>query len=173
MIPVRYRDVMLTDLPKHPVLESAVKYLQQFEEVRASGLAPVYVGRARQYKTTAAALIARELEARWGLGVQWVNAPDQIGAAARARFAATTQASIESWKQAEFLVVDDFYEVKPDSQAGELVKELMAGRFDRMLPTLWTGNVVLSERDVISREWGPSFARRLADSGKGFTVVLK
>lgn len=179
-LPLRYRDVTINQLHAGPLRSVVVDYLRSVKSFVRDGLAPVFIGRARTGKTTAAALVARELDACHQLSVAWVNAPTWAGQFDRRRFEETTELQVRQWAAVDFLVMDDFSEVQPGSVMGGVIRQLLAARFDAQRPTLWTGNILLGPGDPaqelyaeVSKRWSASFARRLQDGGERLTVVVR
>jgi hypothetical protein len=172
-LPRRYHDATVDALPASAVRTVTEAFLADPLPHLEAGRAPVYLGRARQYKTFAAAAVAAALNQQYGLSALWVNVPSVLGEVQRNRFSDGTSMIMDRIKRVPLVIMDDFAAVKSGSfEAGVLV-EICATRFDALLPTIWTGNVVPDKPHVeLAAQYGPSLARRLADTGKGLTAVM-
>lgn len=173
-LPKRFAAPRWADLPTGPFRDATERYLRGFEAFFAKGQAPVFLGRAREYKTYALALLSLDLVGHYRIPVEWVNVPAQIAACERDRYSAATQQRVEHWQTCPFLVLDDFATQVPGQYGANLLVALASARFDAMLPTAWSGNVAPGTTTPWQTllPWGPTFCRRLHDTGKGLTVFV-
>lgn len=180
-IPRRFAAYKPADLPQGPLRDTAYGYLQAFWTDAAVGRAPVFLGAVRTGKTITACAIANTLYAggsgtiRRPIDVVFVNAAEHLPSLNRERYRKATAARVARWKQATFLVVDEFGVAKDDAEIS-LLLEIMTYRWNEQRPTLWTANFErlndANPFEPIARRFGPVFARRLEDAGKGYTVIL-
>lgn len=173
-LPLRFQDVTWEGLPGGPIRATVERYLRGFPDYLKTGQGPVLLGRAQQYKTYAAALLSRTLVETYRVPVLWVNTPSQVAACERDRYSARTQQQVDAWQSCPVLVLDDFATQIPGSYGQQLLVAVMSARFDAMLPTVWTGNVAVGTNSPWQSltPWGPTFKRRLYETGKGLTVFV-
>lgn len=176
-LPARYQAVQWDALPPSPVRTTAEQYLRACPVALEHGQGACWFGRSRQYKTVAAALVSRALVDTFRVPVTWVNVPSALAACERDRYSASTQARLAQWQDCPVLVLDDAFAV--GTYGMTQLQAIAAARFDALLPTLWTGNHLLSsgappdEPWRALAPWGKSFLRRLRETGKGFTVFVQ
>lgn len=173
-LPKRYRDVSWAGLPDGPVRQATERYLRDFPDYLTRGQAPIFLGRVQQYKTYALALLSKALVATYRVPVEWVGVSNVFPLCERDRYSDATQARIEYWQTCPFLVLDDFATQTPGSYTGNLLVSVVSARFDAMLPTALSGNVSPGAGSPWQTllPWGPTFVRRLHDTGKGLTVFV-
>lgn len=174
-IPRRFASSTWEHLPDGPIRTTVDEYLRDFPEHYAVGKAPVLLGRARQYKTYALSLTARAIVETYHVPVVWVNVPSDIAGCERDRYSDRTLDRIKRWHDAPFLILDDFAAQEPGKYGGQLLISIAAHRFDAMLPTAWSGNVTVgTDKSPLQSlmPWGPTFVRRLHETGKGMTVFV-
>lgn len=173
-LPARFSGVQLEDLPGR--LQDVVNdYLERFPEVAPRGQAPLFLGRAETWKTAAAAVTLRHITSRYHVRCKFVSVPATLMQLANRRFEATTAATLVQWQAVPILLLDDFAVCERGTVAFEMLQSVVAARFDHMLPTLCTGNLVLNrgrEAEDLSQHLGPLLARRLLRAATGFTLLL-
>ena len=174
-LPARFADARLSRVRNDDVRACATEYLDAFWEKASQGLAPVLVGRAAEWKSYAAAAIARVVNLQGRVDVEWFNAPHDALVMDMAKFDARHSQRLERLVGADLLVVDDFWEVGGSGFGRDLLVAVAAERFAQRRPVLWTANVTMAEGEEwkeIAHRYGVSFARRLKHGGAGFTVIL-
>lgn len=167
-LPPRYAGARFSACPEGPVKDAIARYVRDFETHAAAGIAPVFLGRARQYKSFGAALLAQHA---------WLQGLDTAWLAAR-RLATedfdAVRDLLQRLERVPFVVVDDFHVLRTAHQR-QALEALLSARFDALRPTVFTGNVPIQPKDYwapLDTEWGPTFTRRLRDGGRGFIVFI-
>jgi len=163
-------------LPKSRIKQVTRDYLTRFGEVATQGIAPLFIGRAGTYKTRASAVIARAVFERGNLAVEFVDCTMALLELDMNKYGKGTLGVIERWKRVPFLVMDDFAQVKPTSFGAEIIRGILATRYNALLPTLWTANVALpadEEFDRLGELYGAQFGRRLKERSEGFRVFIE
>lgn len=173
-LPARFEAAQFSALPDGELKTCVQDYLHNFPTVAVEGIGCLFIGRARRYKTYAAAVIARHTNHYLHVAVEFVQCPVFVGVLDRERFAPQTAAWIERLKTVDVLVMDDFAQVPERTIAATTMMELAEYRFANLCPTIWTGNVdgdnVLS---VLADKYSPGFARRVHDASDGFRVRVQ
>lgn len=168
VIPERFVGAQISGIPDKTLRATSKKFLQDFYNVAAQGIAPVFLGATGQYKTFAAAAIANLTSPV--AETYWVNCPEDIGRLSLARFTPETVRTIDRWSTVPFLIMDDFA-INPKGFGAEVLQIIASARFAATRPTLWTGNVS-PDWDQITAAYGAMFSRRLRDGGRGYTVEI-
>jgi DNA replication protein DnaC len=173
-LPERYRTAQLRQIGQADIAAVTILYCEQFREAAAHGLAPVFLGRVRTWKTYAAAAIARYVWHHERVAVDFVACPAEFTRFERRRFDPATDQELARLAATPFVVLDDFPLVAPNSYAAQLLVELVTRRFDATLPTLFTGNILMAPDDTseVDARYGPQFGRRLYEMGRGYVVVV-
>jgi len=176
VLPERFKQAKLSDLPEGTLKDTAQDYLKQFLVKAEQGIAPLFIGRARTWKTYAASVIANAVRYEAGLEVGFVECPVELNALERVRFTTGTDQRIAEYQSVPFLVLDDFAEVRQGTYGEQVLLEIVSARHARMKPTLFTGNIQLATGSnqfapLVAR-FGPMFARRVADGSEGFRVAI-
>lgn len=173
-IPARYADASIRMIPEsHPLRQLSWRYLTEFADHAAKGIAPVYLGPTGEYKTYSAAVIAGLVGAR--VGTQFVSVPETFTLLDLDRHSAATRDTLQGVMRIPFLVLDDFFWVAKGSWAAQTLEAILAARFAECRPTLITGNLVLpagQEFEALSSQYSPLLARRLRDAGGPFVALL-
>ena len=175
-VPARYAKAIGSDVGNEHVVALITRYWRGFEAFAEAGLGPVLLGTAREYKTVAAAALARAIWHDWQVGVEWAPCATMLTVLERDRYTDATRACLKWWRTVPVLVMDDFAVARPESYGADIIREVCSARFDALLPTIWTGNLALNpgqEFAKIAQLYGPLFARRLQDAGSGLTVLLE
>jgi DNA replication protein DnaC len=173
-IPRRYQEVTL-DIVTHPSLvKAARKYGAEFWDAAPRGLAPLFLGGAGEYKTVTAAVIAQKVR-NAGIEVVWVNCAGEFTKFDREAFDPDTKKRLEKIKTTPFLVLDDFAQIPTGSRMINTLVEIGTQRYDNMLPTLYTGNLVISKGDTskLAAHVGACLERRMLDASEGFRVFVQ
>lgn len=173
-IPRRYQEVTL-DLVTHPgLVKAARKYGADFWAVAPKGLAPLFLGGAGEYKTVTAAVIAQKVR-KAGIDVCWVNCAGEFTKFDREAFDPDTKKRLQTIKTSAFLVLDDFAQVPTGSRMLNTLVEIGTHRYDNMLPTLYTGNLVISRGDTskLAAHVGTCLERRMLDASEGYRVFVQ
>jgi DNA replication protein DnaC len=180
-IPEFLADAELQHIPHKFLRDVLVRYGEQFWELASRGVAPMFLGPPSVYKSYSAAVLCKAVHGRLHVPVEWCNAPVTLNQFERRRFDQATDAQIERWKKAPFLVVDDFAMVRKDSWAMGALTEIAMARFDLSRPTCWTGNVEASDpvsdaaavtnalKDIV----GAQITRRMFERSEGFRVYVR
>lgn len=171
-LPRRFEKPHPRELPQ--VLRAVVlDYLTRFWDTAPEGIAPLFLGRARTWKSYAAAVICGgAVHAQ--VPTDFVSCPSELLNLDLDRFSAESRSLVRRWEQIPFLVLDDFAVIREHSFPGQILTAIAAARFDARLPTVWTGNLGSqkgAEFSDIARLYSPMLARRLEDGSKGFGVV--
>lgn len=173
VVPERYADTTQEQLPT-PLATLLSEYLFGFWTHAPKGIAPLLLGRAFTWKTAAAVVLAKQIQEVHKVAVTFVSVPDKMIQLELNRFSEETRQMLARWKLADFLILDDFATVEPKSFGHDVLKSLIAARFDSTRPTVWTGNVELDAKDPfkgLGLAYGPLMGRRLQQGAEGFTVV--
>lgn len=173
-IPERYRGASLAGIPKdHPLRDLTFRYLVEFYDHAARGVAPLLLGPTGHWKTYAAAAVAN------GVGsvveTEFVSVPDEFTLLVADRFSADTRERLARLMSVPFLVLDDLFWIRRDSWEAQTLVAVLAARFNGLRPTLITGNLELPpgrEFDTLAASWGPLVARRLRDAAGEFCALL-
>ncbi len=175
-LPRRFAEAVLEEIPDEELLKLSSDYLFRFWELAANGIAPCFLGRARTWKTYAAAAIARVVNEKGKVDTEFVALPSAMLWMEQHRFSKEAADKVERWLTVPFLVMDDFAAVS-DGYARKVLEAVASTRHSETLPTLWTGNIRLGEGNhkysALVDKFGPLFSRRLLDSSKGFRANLK
>lgn len=173
VLPVRYATATLETLPPH-LREVCQSYLQHFTAAASLGVAPLFLGRARSWKTAAACVLAREVWRQYSLPVTFVSMPSALLEIDWDRFSAETRKRVAAWSTCPFLILDDFGVVKPQSVGHATLQSVLAARFDACLPTVLTGNVDVDpskQLEEMTTQYGVMLTRRLQDASAGYLVL--
>lgn len=173
-IPRRYRDVKLDIVPHPGLVKAARKYGSDFWDAAVRGLAPLFLGAAGEYKTVTAAVIAQKIR-RAGIDVCWVNCAGEFSKFDREAFDPDTKKRLHALKTSPFLVLDDFAQVTPGSRMMNTLIEIGTHRYDNLLPTLYTGNLVVNKGDTskLAAQVGACLERRMLDASEGYRVFVQ
>lgn len=174
-IPVYALNVPLRNIANSRVKDVIVKYLTDVDTAAGKGIAPSFLGKGGEYKTLGAAYIAQQLYDRARVQVDFVQCPVLFPRLERQRYDATTSRILDRIAQVPFLVMDDFSQLRVGTWAADFLVEVAEARYSNKLPTLWTGNLVISRDNwsAIEEKYGQAFARRVVEGSKGYTTVLK
>lgn len=174
-LPEALRGAQISKLPSGGIQDVVTEYLKDFWNQASQGIAPVFIGRARQGKTFAAACIAREANRQGFVEVEWMNGPFDSLALDMQKYTIETTRRVKRLSVVDLLVIDDFFEVR-STYGTELLISLASERFANLRPTIWTGNLVLQQEDAawseVAQRFGVGFSRRLRDGGKNYTLVI-
>ncbi len=172
-LPRRYETATVASIA-HPVIrEVARDYCERFEKVARHGIAPLLLGPVQIYKTYASAAVVRWVHHHEQLPTCFVSVPGEMARLERRRFDPDTEQQIEGMKRVSFLVLDDFPLVGAGTFASAMLVEIVSARFDAMLPTMMTGNIVVAEKNTreLDAKFGPQFGRRVYDMSAGFRIT--
>jgi hypothetical protein len=174
-LPERFRSASLAGIEQADVAGVVAAYAKVFSKVAVQGIAPLFLGRARTWKSYGSAALVRHLWQRERIDVGWCCCASELPRLDRLRTDRDTTKRIEWLCRVPFLVMDDFNLVRPDSWAALILQEIGVRRFDGLRPTLYTGNAVISKDDnsAIEKAYGPALARRIVDGSEGFRLVIK
>lgn len=178
VIPSQFADATLGALPSAAIRKLLRSYGQQFWDVAGQGIAPVLLGPPATYKSYAAAVLVKQVEAAQ-LKAAWCTVPVQLTELERKRYEPKTDACITAWKRVPFLVLDDFGMIRVGSWQHDILCEIAMARFEARRPTVWTGNVLVQEgearpnpRALIEQHLGIQLARRLFERSEGFRLYV-
>lgn len=173
-LPERYRHAQVTHIPEaHPLRDVTLRYVSEFFDQAARGIAPVLLGPTAEWKTYCAAAIVGLVGAQ--LQAEFFSVPDECAMLAIDRYSAATRDRLAGLMTVPFLVLDDFF--WPDQQSWEF-KQLVSvfvARFNNLRPTLITGNLVLPEGqefETLVNSYGPLLTRRIREAGGSFIALL-
>ena len=173
-LPVRYQYPRLESLPHEALRAVVTRYLADFWALAEVGRAPLFLGKAQEGKTFAAALIAKTVAAA-GIETTFVSCPDAFMRLDLNRFGPGTAARLTQWGAVPFLVLDDLFQLAVGSWSLATATALLFERFNACRPTIVTGNLELpqgAEFAALGQQFGVPLARRLQESAEGFTVLL-
>lgn len=170
VLPERFADAVPTGIAVPALATVARRYTRAFAQEAALGIAPLFVGRARTFKTYTMCCLARWVYHYQGLEVAFIDAGAHFSATADDRFDVRVQAAHHELTTVPWLVVDDFTNVAPNTAAFQFMLNLATARFNACRPTAWTGNI--AQGDITAR-YGPAFARRLQDTSAGYRAYLE
>lgn len=173
-IPRRYETVKLDIVPHAGLVKSARKYGADFWEAAPKGFAPLFLGAAGEYKTVTAAVIAQKVRSA-GIDVCWVNCAGEFSKFDREAFDPETKKRLNQLKNVPFLVLDDFAQVPPGTRMMNTLIEIGTHRYDNLLPTLYTGNLVVTKGDTskLAAHVGACLERRMLDASEGYKVFVR
>jgi hypothetical protein len=170
-LPPRFEDAAPLAIANESIRVAVELYIKDFWEMAERGIAPVFLGRAGQYKTFGAACIARYVRYQQ-LPVRFVECGRFFMDLDSKFYQANGMQAYEEAATVPFLILDDFTQVKAGTRSAELLANLLSERFSATLPTLVTGNIRGRDRkhglELISEHYRPDFARRLLH-GSGAT----
>lgn len=179
-VPAQFKNAELEEVPYKPLRECVLRYGSSFWSAASRGYAPLLLGAPARYKSYAAAALCRALHARARIHVAWCDVPITLNQLERRRFDRTTDETISAWKEAPFLVMDDFGMAKLDSWQYGVMAEIAMSRFDAGRPTCWTGNIELPGEstpglvdEALKRAAGVQLARRILERSEGYRVYLR
>lgn len=170
-LPLRFSAPESRALPEGPIKECTLRYLREFWDATDRGVAPLFTGRTRAWKTYAASLVATWVHGAL-VPTRFIEAGPYFTRVDMA-FYGEGQALLKSIEEIPFLVLDDFPQVRPGTRAAELMANVVAVRFAAKRPTLVTGNVELptvAALAALAVDYRPDFARRLWDGSDGYRV---
>lgn len=174
-VPRRFQDVSLASVKPEALVKIAKRYSTDFWDVAPKGIAPLFLGTAGQHKTVTAAAIATGIRQQYWLDVAWCSCATEFVQFDRETFSPTTKQRMDWLKTAPFLVMDDFTQVPAGSRMMHTLVEVGCSRYDAMLPTLWTGNVLITktDRSALITAVGAALARRMLETSEGFAAQVK
>lgn len=163
-LPDRFVQAAPKGINNAAIQAAVVRYLDEFWDAAERGIAPVFLGRAGQYKTFGAAVIARWVQFQ-RLPVKFVKCGQFFMDLDAGFYGAAGLKPYKEAAEVPFLVLDDFTQVKTGTRGAELMANLLDHRFSAMLPTVLTGNVRGNNpthcMQLVSDLYRPDFARRL------------
>jgi len=171
VVPRRFEDVTLQGIQNKRIHTTTVNYLTNFWDAGAAGLAPLFVGASGQYKTYAAAVIAKTVGKH--IETRFVSCPllyTDLGADK-----AGVHPELHAILTVPFLVLDDFAMWEPKSYTFPTLLTIASERHAAKLPTLYTGNLQLDKLDpfkTVTDRYGVLFARRLDEGSTGYRVAI-
>lgn len=174
-IPRRFLGVKLEEIKQVALNGCVRKYLTDVGTVGLEGIAPLFLGKAGEMKTFAAACIAERLYTRALVQVEFVQCAARLPQLERLRFSPDTQAYLERLARTSFLVMDDFAQVRPGSWAADFCVEIAERRYGEKRPTLWTANidgVTKQNRAPLENVFGVGFGRRVFEGAEGYRVII-
>lgn len=174
-IPAYSDTVKIKDIKNVVVHRTVTQYLSNVHVAALDGIAPSFLGKGGEYKTLAACLIARNIHRRAMVQVEFIQCPVVFPRLERLRYDAATDKQLKHMAEVPFLVMDDFTQVRVGTWASDFLVEIAEARYGAKLPTLWTGNIIISRTDWsdLESKYGQAFARRLVEGSKGYTAVIK
>lgn len=179
-IPEHLHDCELERIPHKALRDAVLRYGSNFWTLASRGIGPLFLGDPAQWKSYAAASIARALHERACVRVGWCDVPIALNQLERKRFDPATDETIESWKQVPWLVLDDFAMVRIDSWQYSVLAEIALYRFDAGRPTCWTGNVDVSQGSGpeaveagLKQAVGAQLTRRILERSEGYRVYVR
>ena len=174
-VPRRFQDASLASVKPEALVRIAKRYSDEFWTVAPKGIAPLFLGTAGQHKTVTAAAIANGIRTHYLLDVAWCSCATEFVQFDRETFSPSTKQRMDWLKSAPFLVMDDFTQVPPGSRMMHTLVEVGCTRYDAMLPTLWTGNVLITktDRSALIAAVGAALSRRMLETSEGFAAQVK
>lgn len=174
-VPRRYEFAALQLVKPQALVTIARRYSDQFWDVAPQGVAPLFLGAAGQYKTMTAAAIAHGIRAHYLIDVAWCDCASEFTKFDRESFDPATKARMDWLKTAPFLVMDDFTQVPSGGRMMHTLSEIGCTRYNALLPTLWTGNVLLTktDRQPLINAVGAALARRILETSDGFAAQVR
>jgi len=173
-LPLRFADARLAGLPDGTLKEKVADYLTEFAQVAPQGIGCLFVGRARGWKTYAAAVIARHVNHWAKIDVLFVQCAVLAAELERNRFAESTANYLDRVKHTSLVVMDDFSQIPERTFAATVLTEIAEYRFANLRPTVWTANVsgtgIEQVMQSIAQLYGAGFSRRVHDGTEGFRV---
>lgn len=172
-VPARYATATLDGLNSAPLRKVVREYGARYGELKPKGVAPFFCGSTQGYKTYAAAVLVGAL-ARVGEGYAWCHVGSAFPPLDRDAFSERTSTHLRTYRNADFLVLDDFTQcVSP--RVRDWLVEIGTFRFDTLRPTLYTGNVRVTAKDFteLGNVVGVGLARRILEASEGFRVSVR
>lgn len=177
-VPAQFDNATFSAIP-HAGLRGVVrKYGTDFWDAAGAGLAPVFLGPVGTFKSHSAALLSRQIRNVARIRTGWCTVPVDLTEMERKRFAPRTDERIQDWKDVPFLVMDDFGMVKVGSWQYDVMVEIAMHRFAQGMPTLWTGNVLVSKassdalRQTMTDMLGAQLTRRVLERSEGYRIYI-
>lgn len=179
-IPEQFANATIETIPQKSLRNCVLRYGQHFWEAASKGLGPLLLGDPATYKSFAAATLSKALHERARIHVAWCEVPITLNQLERKRFDKSTDERIEEWKQAPWLVMDDFAMAKMESWQYGVLVEIAMSRFDTGRPTCWTGNIEVQGtatpqlvEDALKRAVGVQVTRRILERSEGYRVYTR
>lgn len=174
-IPERFMSATPAGITHEGVHAAVERYVANFWEEADRGIAPVFVGRAGQYKTYGACVIARYVQYQ-RIPTTFVQCGPFFTALDAAFYSKNGMQPYTEAVNVAFLVLDDFTQVKSGTRPAELLGNLLGERFAAGLPTVVTGNIRGRDRNhglgLIGEQYRPDFARRLLHGAGSYYVMV-
>lgn len=177
-LPSRFANAVYGDLPTGDLRQCVLDYVTNFYDVGEKGIGCLFVGRARLWKTYAACVIGRTLNAKLRLDGAFVQCAVEVARMERQRFAPETEERINRLSSMSFVIMDDFAQVPERGFGAQVLVSIAESRFAANRPTIWTGNIggvgsSSGDRDIVqalANLYGAGFARRVWDGTEGYRV---
>lgn len=173
-VPKAYHDVTVAGIPQDGFKRVAKEFLGRFWELAEQGKAPALLGKAGAGKTYTAACIALTIRKAL-IDVAFVQCGVELQELERRRFDPWANERLNTLGTVPFLVLDDITKPRTNSFAMDMLDGVVERRYADGLPTLFTGNLVVSKRsdqEVVDM-FGVGFARRMREMTQGLTSVAK
>jgi DNA replication protein DnaC len=175
-VPTRFVNRSLSEIENPHIVKTITTYLGlNFNNYATRGMAPAFLGRSGTWKSFGAGFIADRLYTQARVPVEYVKCSSQLPELERSRYEAATNRFLKRLKHVPFLVMDDFTQIRIGSWMADMLLEIAEDRYTAVLPTLWTGNVIITPTDqsALIEGYGASFARRLVEGARGLLVVIE
>lgn len=176
-LPAQFADVRLEAIPHAKLREQVREYGRQFWDMAPRGIAPVWLGPPATYKSYAAAVLCTAMHGQ-GVKTAWLTVPVKLTELERKRYSDVADRALAAWKQAPFLVLDDFAMVRMNSWQHDALVEIAMARFENQRPTLWTGNVFVDPgvtpklSTMLEQVVGGQLTRRIIERSEGFRYYV-
>ena len=178
-VPEQFSNAVIDVVPHRTLKECVLRYGREFWQAASRGFAPLFLGAPAVYKSFAAAALTKALHERALVRGEWCDVPITLNQLERRRFDRSTDAQIDRWKQAAWLVMDDFAMARQDTWQHGVMTEIAMSRFDTGRPTCWTGNVEVEQatpekvEEALKRLAGVQLARRILERSEGYRVYVR
>lgn len=174
-MPPAYEDITLLGIKEESVLRITRSYLSGFYEFADAGLAPFFTGRAGGYKTYAALVIAKTVHKLTDINVDFFACSQELPKMDRGWFDGSAQKRIDQLATTPLVIIDDMAEARPTGRERQILTELIHARYNQKLPTIFTANIVIKDRDLtpIDDIIGLTARRRLIERSEGLRVMIK
>lgn len=180
VIPARFAGMNSTEAIESPAIRRAVeKYVGEFMNAAPKGIGCLFIGKAGTYKSTAAYVLLHQVWKTYQLTGLVIQCPIVLNRFERNRYSPITEKDLAQLRREPLLVMDDFSQITPGGYQAGILLELAEARYSEMKPTIWTGNIAVSEPSTdavtaaISSLYGPSFGRRVVEGSEGFRVLVR
>lgn len=167
---MEFSDYTVENDSQKNAVKGVIDYLSKCEINFLTGVNLILLGNFGTGKTMLMSILCNKLGDR-AFGCKFFSAVDMI-CRIKDSFAASSKMSttevLETYKQADFLFIDDIDKIKPTEYVQELMYSLVNDRIENERPIIISANHTLEELD--EQFFGEATVSRLAAKGKSKTI---